>query len=439
MAASTVTPPPGFELEQSEQQQDQQPTPPPGFELEQPDTAPPAPVPSNVYQAAPDEQTDEGHAAAVARREKEHPIVTAMGKGAGEVLGDVGDALNPVNIAKGIWHSFPPVKAYESIQNAVPIIKAYESARGAGKSIPEALSVANEMAKQRDATHQMLQERAEDFKKAPGQATVRALGDAAVLASTFFEGPEAFASETGGGAGVEAAATPKPGLARQIMEGEKVAQPQARAAVRSAVPKASEGPMVEGHTTVLDEHLSELAQNEKAAYKQLDDAAGFDLKAEKAQLANDKYKLKQLGNTDADINQRGNLTESINDSMDRIAQAEAKMKEAGIDPKAGDVIHQQRMAGQEFKKSLVKNTDASTGDLNVKGLLKDAKAARFSKYGDRLEQYFGSKKAADEYVSQLKKADQLGMHAIDAQKAAKWVGGVLGLGGAEEVIRRTLF
>lgn len=185
---------------------------------------------------------------------------------------------------------------------------------------------------------------------------------------------------------------------------------------------------------VLDEHMSALQDNETAAYKKMDDAAGFDVKAEKQQLVNDQYKLKQLGNTDADVTARGNLIESINDSTDRIAQAEAKMKAAGIDPKAADAIHQQRMAGTDFKKSLVKNTNPADGSVNVDGLLNDAKKLRFTKYGDRLQQFMG-KEGADNYVSQLEEMQKLGAHAVKARWVAGITATVLGLGKAGLAIK----
>src|SRR5690348_489140 len=45
------------------------------------------------YQATPDESTPEGHAAAVAQREAQHPLLTAIGKGSGEALTDVWDTV----------------------------------------------------------------------------------------------------------------------------------------------------------------------------------------------------------------------------------------------------------------------------------------------------------------------------------------------------------
>lgn len=402
-----------------------------------PPAAPPEQPPTKGYQAVPEEQTAEGHAAAVAAREKEHPLITAMGKGAGEVLTDVKDALNPVNIAKSAWDSFPPVGAYQSIQNAIPVIRAYESARAAGKTVTDSLAVADELAKQQNAVHQTLQQRAEEFKKAPGQATVHALGDIATLAATFFEGPKALGESGLPEAGaVETVA--KPSLVQQVVKGEKVAQPMAESAVRTAVGGAAEKPLVDigaGKGTIVDEHLANLRKAEKAAYQEMDDVAEFDVKAERKQLANDQAKLKQLGNTEADVNQRGKLIESINDSQDRIKAAEQRLQEHGIDPAAADKIHQQRMAGIEFKNRLIANADPTTGEVNIKGLLRDAKKARFSKYGDRLEQFFGSKDAADKYVADLQEADKAGIKAMSRQEVGKRVGrwiaeGVIGASAA---------
>ena len=406
----------------------------------QPTKAPAVPLgTTNSYQAAP-----EGSAAAIARREQEHPIVTAMGKGSGEALGDVLGAVNPVNIAKAAWHSFPPVQAYDQIQNVIPVLRAYESARTAGKTIPQALDVANEMSKQRDSVTQMLQQRVDEFRKTPGQATVHALGDVAALASTMFEAPEMesglpkVAAEEA--APVAEAAVKPPGLVKQIVQGKESVQPAAQSAVRTAAQASTEtagtadesmaaniqnAPILKGNESVLDQPLSALKDKETALYKKLDDAAGFDVKAEKAQLANDQYKLKQLGNTDTDVTQRGNLLESINDSQDRITAAETKLRQAGIDPKAADVVHQSRMAGEEFKKVLVRSTNAD-GSIDVDKLLAGSKSLRFSKYGDRIGQFAGPQNA-DRLINTLAEAQRNGIKAVTTQKLAKIIGTGLGI------------
>ena len=81
------------------------------------------------------------------------------------------------------------------------------------------------------------------------------------------------------------------------------------------------------------------------------------------------------------------------------------------------------MAGLDFKKALVKNTNPD-GTVNVDGLLSATKNLRFTKYGDRLQQFMGSD-GADEFMSQLQQAQDLGAHAMKAQKIAKIVSGLV--------------
>ena len=212
----------------------------------------------------------------------------------------------------------------------------------------------------------------------------------------------------------DSAHEPKPGFGPDIPESEPAPVANKRS---SAV--GNNAPLVKGNTTILDDHLDTLAENEKATYKRMDDTAGFDVKALKDKLKIDKYNLKQLGSSDPD--KVGRLVEAINDSTDRIAEANEKMKAAGIDPDEADALHQQRMAGEDFKKVLTTYTNAD-GSVNVKGLLRGSKQLRFSQYGDRLEQLTGSSDAADKFINQLDAMDKLGAHAIKAQKIAKMIG-----------------
>jgi len=236
---------------------------------------------------------------------------------------------------------------------------------------------------------------------------------------------------------------------RAILEGKGVAQEPAEAALRQGVqesaqaagvaPAAQAGiaanPVLAGNETVLDEPLQLIASKEKKAYQAVDKTVGFDLKEAKLGLKNDQYNLQQLGNTPADQAARKTLTESINDSTSRINQAESKLKAAGIDPKAADQIHTARMAGEDFKKAIVRTT-APDGTINVDQLLKQSKTLRFTKRGDRLAQFMGPK-AADAYMQELQAAQEAGVHAMKVQKIAKWVGGLaasgLGLGAGAEV------
>jgi hypothetical protein len=318
------------------------------------------------------------------------------------------------------------------------LFQAYEQARSSGAGVLDSLSAANDKAKQISDAQDVLKQRVNEFRQNPTQATTRAVGDAAAFAASIWAGgklapvadvaPEAEAATESG----TAAEPEEPSIVQQVIKGDKVAQQPAQAAVRQAAGASADAPILEGNSTVLDEPLANLKTQEQAAYKQVDDAAGFDLKAEKAQLANDQYKLAQLGNTDADVATRGNLTEAINDSQGRIDAAEQALQDAGIDPKAADALHQQRMAGLDFKKALVKNTNPD-GTVNVDGLLSASKNLRFTKYGDRLQQFMGPD-GADEFMDQLQKAQDLGSHAMKAQALAKTIlkyvgpGATVGLG-----------
>jgi hypothetical protein len=402
-------------------------------------------MPANTMQAVLNEQTPEGYAVAVRQREAQHPVVTGIGEAAGDVWTAVKSMANPLN--SGLAGA--TTQAFDHIKEAVPLFQTYEKARANGKTVIESLGAANAKAKQIHDAQDVVKQRVDEFKKNPTVAATRAVADAAALAATMWTGepleaPAASAEAQAAGAVTHVfdpatetlTPVPKPGIIQQVLQGDKVALPTAQQAVRQAVQSSAEAagtadesvassiqrqPLLKGNATVVDEHLSALQKQEQAAYAKMDEAAGFDVKAEKQQLANDQYKLKQLGNTDADVTQKGNLIESINDSQARITDAEAKMKDAGVDPDVADTIHKQRMAGNDFRKALIKNTSADGQSVNVDGMLKASKALRFAKYGDRLEQFLGSKEAADGFMSELQQAQELGARALKAQNIAKMV------------------
>jgi hypothetical protein len=434
---------------------------------------------SEYGQQASGPQTDAGFDPATF--EQRHPTITNIGRGLGDTVTDIGNSIK--GIPSGIWHALPPVELVDTTKRALPVINAYEKVRQNGGSITDAIQAADTQARQQENIGNTIKKVADAFKANPTRETARALGDVAALATTIFAGGAAGAEgaaegATGAEAGISAAPevagdlegstapathaldpatgsiepVSQPGIVQQILKGRDVAQPGAQAVVRSGVQSSTETagtadesiagniqnqPLLKGNQTVVDEPLNAIKANESAAYQKMDDVAGFDVKAEKAQLANDQYKLKQLGNTEADNAARENLTESISDSQTRITDAESKIQQAGIDPKAADVLHQQRMAGMDFKKALVKNTNAD-GSINVSGMLRDAKNLRFNKYGDRLQQFMG-KDGADNFVRHLDQLDKLGAHAVKAQRIAKWIGGsIAGIGTAADIASHLL-
>lgn len=277
----------------------------------------------------------------------------------------------------------------------------------------------------------------------PGGDLARPLTRQVLTAGTALIGGEGLAAEDEAAASAASSASKlRVNPFREIMKGKAVAQEPAIAAVTGGVEDAAanvgvskpvglpSGNLIEGSQSLLDEPLQSLANKEKGAYTKIDNTAGFDLKEAKLKMKNDQYELKQLGNTPADKAKAIALNQSINDSAKSITVAENKLVNAGLDPKAGDVLHTSRMAGEDFKNAVVRNT-ASDGTVNVTKLLNDSKQLRFSKRGDRLAQFMG-KDAADDYMSQLEAAQKAGVHAMKIQKVAKWVGGIaataLGLG-----------
>jgi len=401
-----------------------------------------------VYTAAPNESTPQGHLQAVRAREAATPAAglgqTAVGvmKGAGTLLKPVDDALS---VADGNNEPNNYTTATNGYQEAGKIGTIAASALPAAVEAPVAAAAGLGTGVVSAKVGQILGEHLGLNEK-----QTALLSDLFAVAGGLggAKGASAIQSAlTGGEAGAEGsgvANAEKPGIIQQLIKGEDVNQPMAQGAVRSAVQQSAEGagtandslvsdiqnkPILENDSTILDDHLSALRQQEKAAYRAVDDTVGFDLKQEKAQLSNDQYKLSQLGNTESDINQRGNLIEAINDSTDRIAEAESKLKDAGIDPKEADAIHQQRMAGMQFKKALVQNTNPD-GSVNVDGLLNASKKLRFDpKYGDRLTQFFGSKQTADDYMAKLMDAQNAGIAAMKARSILKWTAIGLGIGG----------
>jgi hypothetical protein len=433
------------------------------FELRKPGD--PTDQPPTKFEAVPEEQTVEGHKKAVyAREDAEGPVgqvAIGLAKAGGTLAKPVDDAIK---VAVGDTDPTDYTEARGGLQTAgkvtgiagaivpaaveAPVATALGMGTGmlgfhVGKKAGEKLGLNDQQSELLGDIFGLLGGAAGGYGGAKLQPKVS-------NALSGLIGGEAGAEGAEGAEAGAAASEAKPGIIKQIIKGEESAQPGAQSAIRTGVKSSVEStgadeaavgaldkePILKGNRSIVDDHLDAIYKSEKAAYKQVDDTVGFDLKQEKAQLANDKYKLSQLGNTDADINARGKLIEAINDSQDRITAAEAKLKAAGIDPKAPDMIHQQRMAGMEFKKALVKNTNPD-GSVNVDGLLKSSQNLRFSKYGDRLQQFFGSKEAADNYMSQLTEAQKVGASAVKMQKLAKLVAaayvGHKVLGGVEAI------
>jgi len=232
------------------------------------------------------------------------------------------------------------------------------------------------------------------------------------------------------GAGEASEAAKGPSLVKQVLKGKEVAQEPAKAAIRGTVGAKEDASLLEGNKTVLDEYLKDISTKEKAAYKAQDEAAGFDVKETRAKLKQAEWKVKQ---PEIDDVTRERLTKTIEESKQQIGDAEKRMSEAGVDPKAADNLFKQRKAGEDFKKALVQNVSSDGESVNVDGLLNAAKKLRFATKGDRLAQFMG-KDGAEQFMAELQKAQEQGVHALTTQKVGKllgkWVAGGLITGGA---------
>jgi len=387
-----------------------------------------------------------------------------VGTGLGEAVRDiygVGKGMVPGGPAetgtlKTIWNNLPPVQLADSVKQILPLVNAYEQKRASGASISDSLNAVNETAKQHMSNITNIKPVVDAFRENPTRETARALTDAAALAASMFVGGEATAPEEAATAAkvvpaaeaVEAAKSPSWFLRynpfRTKIEARTAAtQPIAAPAVRTAVGVEPGTPILAGSKTVLDEPLADLATKKSAAYKQIDDTVGFDLKAEREHLADTQYAIKQPG---AD---KAGLQSEIDESTQRIAAANQKLTAAKIDPKVADSLNTSWEAGKQFKQVLVRSTNPD-GTIKIDSLLNGSKNLRFNpKYGDRLAQMFGQgdvaagKPIADEFMTQLQAAQKAGLSAVKANRLAKWVGGTLvggiGLGAVAEGIKHIFF
>lgn len=424
--------------------------------------------PNNVYQAAPDENTPEGAAAALARRQAEHPILTAVGQGAGEALSDVWNFVK--GTPQGLLHSLPPVQLHDSIKQAIPVFQAYEQARSSGKNVIASLAVANEVAKQQDAVQQALAARIDEFKKKPGAESVRAIANAATIAATMYDGgvlnpanAELPAGVSEANAAARAAETAeakpithtfdaesnevqpaKPGTIQQVIKGANVVkQPEIQGAVRSGINAASKE---SGVSTVQPEsmrdsasgHISALEDAEDAAYKAQDEASGTDIKQLRENLRNAQYQKSLLTKTPADIEKAKELDTSIQATQDEINAANSRLQAKGIDPGAADNLFKARQAAQEFEDKVLHNQGVIKGDaaagqpetVDVDALVRESqKLYDKDKFGgSRLEQFMG-KDGAAAYMKQVRGLQTARMTAAARQAGALKILKALGVGG----------
>jgi hypothetical protein len=373
----------------------------------------------------------------------------------------VHDAVShPGKAVAGIAASTPPGQAFEGIKNSVAGYEAYEKARSSGAGVIDSLKAASDTMKSRDAVAQQVQQRADEFKKDPGAANARALFDVLGLLVTTgvgagtgpsagVSGLKTAAAETtiaaepaiAAEAGAEAAA-PKTGLitnvknvAKQVAQGEKIAQPQAQEALRTGVRAGSTEAGVTAVQppslrAIVEEPIHSLDASAKAAYRQIDAAAGTDFKALNEKLSNTEYQIRQLTDTEEDVAKEAALEKARTATMDKIEAAKQQAIDNGVDPKLldkADAQFKQARALEELEAKVFKNPNVVAGnavrgtpetinvDSAVKALQRLQDKEEFG--GSRLEQALG-KKGADDLLNDMYAAQRAGTKALTRQQFA---------------------
>jgi hypothetical protein len=337
-------------------------------------------MPANSMQAVGDESTPEGHAAAVAAREAQHPIVTGLGEAAGDVWSAVKSMANPLN--SGAMGA--ATQAYEHIKEVVPIFQTYENARANGKTVIESLGAANAKAKQIHDAQDVVAQRVDEFKKNPTQAATRAVADAAAIAATIWggggeaiEAPAASAEASAAGTSLEARiaaleSRPAGGATHVYTPGvgiTPIEESVARNAVKSGLPVGTsettsipptgddiqpsfqkgihdvmtdvakengvEAPSPNSVRDVAKNTADQVFAKSKDAYAQLDEASGGRWQRFDDQLKNVRDKMKEVAGIDDD--KYAELEQKQNEIETSQAQLIEDMKAAGkVDPALAD-------------------------------------------------------------------------------------------------------
>jgi len=237
-----------------------------------------------------------------------------------------------------------------------------------------------------------------------------------------------------------AAAVPKtapktPGIAKQIHQGEAVAQPEAKGALRTAVKAGSKEAGIstvqnQSLRTIVEEPTHSLEAQAKANYRQIDKAAGTDFKALNEKLDNTEYQIRQLTETEEDVAKEAQLEKARTATVDKIAAAKQQALDNGVDPKLLDKAHsqfKQASALKDLEAKVFKNPNIVKGNVafgtdetvDVNQAVKAfQKMQDTQKYGSsRLEQALG-KDGANALLKDMYAAQAAGTKALSRQKIA---------------------
>ncbi|MGB9233162.1 MAG: hypothetical protein WCC04_02030 [Terriglobales bacterium] len=391
-------------------------------------------VPSNHVAAA--RQVGYADVNVPAALEESHPF-----QGLGSAVSDTAKGLATSGVVGAAQN------VYRGITEDIPAVyKAYEAARQSGASIGEAYTAANEKAKEIQNAKNGLMQAVKEFNTNPNKAawnTVLQLGMIALGGEAMgAEAPEAEATEM---------TVTKPSLVQQVIKGERIAQPQAEEALRTGAEAGSKEAGVNAARPTslrrtLESPIEQLDSQAKAAYRQIDDAAGTDFKALNEKLENTEYQIRQLTGTEEDQALEAKLEKSRTALMDKIEQAKQEAIKNGVDPKTLDEADSkflQARAMKDVEAKVFKNPTIVKGNLthgtaetvDVNGAVKALQRLQDTeKYGaPRLEQAFG-KEGAKALLDDMYAAQRAGVKAMTRQEWAKRaVKALTGAGGAYEL------
>jgi hypothetical protein len=243
----------------------------------------------------------------------------------------------------------------------------------------------------------------------------------------------------------DAASSAKTGIGDTVdalLHGEAAAQPDATIALKGAAKNSVAGTdeagamrdLIENNAstrTVLEQPIKIAFDDANALYEKIDDAAGTDFKALNEKLSNTEYQIRQLTDTEEDVQKEAALEKSRQGLIDKISAAKEQAIKNGVDPDALDLADKkftQAQALKDLEAKVFKNSSVVSGNedfgspesIDIDSATKQIqKLHDNTKFGSsRLEQALG-KGGAEQLLEDMYKAQRYGKSALDKQLFVK--------------------
>lgn len=253
------------------------------------------------------------------------------------------------------------------------------------------------------------------------------------------------------------AAEAKPGIVKQVFQGEKVAQAPAKAALRTGASASAADAGVEAGSqggsirSLLDDPIEALSKNERASYDAINKASGTDLKS----LYDYAEELQDNIDDPTQIANRNSLKTELKTTQDSITKGEAQAVKNGVDPDtlndAKDMT-KQRYAMENINQKLFANTSVVKGNIahgapetiNVNSAIDQVEKldqpSKFAPRGtpSRLQQAFGED-GAQALKQSLYDAQKAGQSALSKQVWAKRLTALAGTTGVGYEVLKGIF